>query len=50
MIGKICKTTSFKDLVEYLDKKDAVLIGTNMYGRDTREDTVGESNHLIMQA
>lgn len=37
MIGKICKGNSFKNLVDYLDKEDATVIGTNMYGRDTRE-------------
>jgi hypothetical protein len=54
MIGKICKSSSFKDLVEYLDKEDAVLIGTNMYGRDTREliaefATVRDLNPSIKQ-
>jgi hypothetical protein len=54
MIGKICKTSSFKDLVEYLDKKDATLIGTNMYGRHTREliaefATVRDLNPSIKQ-
>jgi len=39
MIGKISKSGSFKNLVEYLDKKDAVLLGTNMYGQGSRELT-----------
>ncbi len=39
MIGKISKSGSFKNLVEYLDKKDAVVLGTNMYGQGSRELT-----------
>src|SRR5579883_185561 len=39
MIGKIIKSKSFKNLIEYLDKKDAVVLGTNMYGRNNRELT-----------
>ena len=39
MIGKISKSASFKKLVEYLDKEDAVLLGTNMYGQGSRELT-----------
>lgn len=39
MIGKISKSGSFKQLVEYLDKEDAVLLGTNMYGQGSRELT-----------
>jgi hypothetical protein len=39
MIGKISKSGSFGNLVEYLDKEDAVVLGTNMYGQDTRELT-----------
>jgi len=39
MIGKISKSGSFKNLVEYLDKKDAVVLGTNMYGHGSRELT-----------
>ncbi len=39
MIGKISKGGSFKSLVEYLDKKDAVVLGTNMYGQGSRELT-----------
>jgi len=39
MIGKISKSGSFKNLVEYLDKEDAVVLGTNMYGQDSRELT-----------
>ena len=37
MIGKISKSGSFKKLVEYLDKEDAVVLGTNMYGQSSRE-------------
>ena len=40
MIGKISKSGSFKNLVEYLDKEDAVVLGTNMYGQGSRELTV----------
>lgn len=36
MIGKISKSGSFKTLIEYLDKENAVVLGTNMYGQDTR--------------
>jgi len=39
MIGKISKSGSFKNLVEYLDKKSAVVLGTNMYGQGSRELT-----------
>jgi len=39
MIGKISKSGSFKNLVEYLDKEDAVVLGTNMYGQGSRELT-----------
>ena len=39
MIGKISKSGSFKQLVEYLDKEDAVVLGTNMYGQNSRELT-----------
>lgn len=39
MIGKISKSGSFKKLVEYLDKDDAVVLGTNMYGQGSRELT-----------
>lgn len=39
MIGKISKSGSFRNLIEYLNKEDAVVIGTNMYGRGTRELT-----------
>jgi hypothetical protein len=39
MIGKISKSGNFKKLVEYLDKEDAVVIGTNMYGQGSRELT-----------
>lgn len=39
MIGKISKSGSFKQLVEYLDKEDAVVLGTNMYGQGSRELT-----------
>lgn len=39
MIGKISKSGSFKNLVEYLDKEDSVVLGTNMYGLDSRELT-----------
>jgi hypothetical protein len=39
MIGKISKSGSFKQLVEYLDKADAVVLGTNMYGQGSRELT-----------
>ena len=39
MIGKISKSGSFKQLVEYLDKEDAVVLGTNMYGQSSREIT-----------
>ena len=39
MIGKISKSGSFKKLVEYLDKEDAVLLGTNMYGQGSKELT-----------
>lgn len=39
MIGKISKGGSFKNLVEYLDKEDAVVLGTNMYGQSSRELT-----------
>jgi len=39
MICKISKSGSFKNLVEYLDKKDAVVLGTNMYGQGSRELT-----------
>ncbi len=39
MIGKISKGGSFKNLVEYLDKEDAVVLGTNMYGQGSRELT-----------
>ncbi len=39
MIGKISKSGSFKNLVEYLDKEDAVVLGTNMYGQVSRELT-----------
>ena len=37
MIGKIFKSGSFKKLVEYLDKEDAIVLGTNMYGQGSRE-------------
>ena len=39
MIGKISKSGSFKQLVEYLDKEDAIVLGTNMYGQSSRELT-----------
>lgn len=39
MIGKISKSGSFKQLVEYLDKENAVVLGTNMYGQGSRELT-----------
>ncbi|WP_009630911.1 relaxase/mobilization nuclease domain-containing protein [Synechocystis sp. PCC 7509] len=39
MIGKISKSGSFKQLVEYLDKEDSVILGTNMYGQSIRELT-----------
>ena len=39
MIGKITKSGSFKNLVNYLDKEDAVVLGTNMYGQGSRELT-----------
>lgn len=39
MIGKISKGGSFKNLVEYLDKEDAIVLGTNMYGQGSRELT-----------
>lgn len=39
MIGKISKSGSFKQLVEYLDKDNAVVLGTNMYGQGSRELT-----------
>lgn len=40
MIGKISKSGSFKKLVEYLvDKDDAVVLETNMYGQGSRELT-----------
>ena len=39
MIGKITKSGSFKNLVNYLDKENAVVLGTNMYGQDSRELT-----------
>jgi len=39
MIGKISKSGSFKNLVEYLDKEDSVFLGTNMYGQGSRELT-----------
>lgn len=39
MIGKISKSGSFKKLVKYLDKEDAVVLGTNMYGQGSRELT-----------
>jgi len=39
MIGKISKSGSFKNLVEYLDKESAVVLGTNMYGQGRRELT-----------
>ncbi len=39
MICKISKGGSFKNLVEYLDKEDAVVLGTNMYGQGSRELT-----------
>ena len=39
MICKISKSGSFKNLVEYLDKKDAIVLGTNMYGQGSRELT-----------
>lgn len=39
MIGKILKSGSFKALIEYLDKENAVVLGTNMYGQDSRELT-----------
>ena len=39
MIGKITKSGSFKNLVKYLDKEDAVILGTNMYGQGSRELT-----------
>lgn len=39
MIGKIFKSGSFRKLVEYLDKEDAVVLGTNMYGQGSRELT-----------
>lgn len=39
MIGKMSKSGSFKQLVEYLDKEDAVVLGTNMYGQGSRELT-----------
>ncbi len=39
MIAKISKSGSFKQLVSYLDKEDAVVLGTNMYGQGSRELT-----------
>ena len=39
MIGKISKSVSFKNLVQYLKKEDAVVLGTNMYGQGSRELT-----------
>ncbi len=39
MIGKISKSGSFKNLVKYLDKENAVVLGTNMYGQSSRELT-----------
>ena len=39
MIGKISKSGSFKKLVEYLEKENAVVLGTNMYGQGSRELT-----------
>ena len=39
MIGKISKSGSFKNLVKYLDKENAVVLGTNMYGQGSRELT-----------
>ena len=39
MIGKITKSGSFKNLVKYLDKENAVVLGTNMYGQGSRELT-----------
>lgn len=39
MIGKISKSGSFKQLVEYLDKEESVVLGTNMYGQGSREIT-----------
>ena len=39
MSGKITKSGSFKNLVKYLDKEDAVVLGTNMYGQGSRELT-----------
>ncbi|WP_158265928.1 relaxase/mobilization nuclease domain-containing protein [Chroococcidiopsis sp. CCALA 051] len=39
MIGKISKSGSFKKLVEYLKKENSVILGTNMYGQDSRELT-----------
>lgn len=39
MIGKISKSGSFKQLVEYLDKEESVVLGTNMYGQGSRELT-----------
>ena len=54
MIGKISKSSSFKNLVEYLDKEDSVVLGTNMYGLDSREltaefMTVYDLNPVIKQ-
>lgn len=39
MIGKISKSGSFKALIEYLDKENSIVLGTNMYGQDSRELT-----------
>ncbi len=39
MIGKISKSGSFKALIDYLDKENAVVLGTNMYGQNNRELT-----------
>lgn len=39
MIGKISKSGSFKALIDYLDKENAVVLGTNMYGQGNRELT-----------
>lgn len=39
MIGKISKSGSFKELIEYLDKENSIVLGTNMYGQDSRELT-----------
>lgn len=39
MIGKISKSGSFKKLVNYLNKENSVILGTNMYGHNSRELT-----------